>query len=110
MLNILNMQLTWQRAEIFRLLKISRFVESSEILPNTTKDLLLNSPIWYPYFPSKQFGGNFLFKLDRLQCVINSYILTTKQLILSWYGKEKIDVDKLAGAEYELKSWTIQAL
>ena len=42
--------------------------------------------------------------------MINSYILTTKQLILSWYGKEKIDVDKLAGAEYELKSWTIQAL
>ena len=32
-----------------------------------------------------------------LQGLINSYILTTKQAIL--YCKEKIDIDKLAGAE-----------
>ena len=108
MLNILNMQLTWQRAEIFRLLKISRFVIRNT--PKHDKRFVAKFSNMDPYFPSKQFGGNFLFKLDRLQCVINSYILTTKQLILSWYGKEKIDVDKLVGAEYELKSWTIQAL
>ena len=36
-----------------------------------------------------------------LQCVINSKILTTKQLILYWYCKEKMDVDKLAWAAIE---------
>ena len=66
--------------------------------PNLTIDVLLNSPKWYPYFPFKQFGRVFLFILDSLQCVTNSYILIIKQLILC-YCKKKIDVNKLAGGE-----------
>ena len=50
------------------------------------------------YFPFKQFGIIFLLILDSLQCVIKSYILTTKQLIMH-YCKKKIDVDKHAGAK-----------
>ena len=68
-------------------------------VPNTTIDVLLKSAKWHSYFPFKQLGRIFLFILHSLQCVINSYILTTKQLILYWYCKEKIDVDKLTGAE-----------
>ena len=37
---------------------------------------------WCAYFPFNHFGKFFLLILDSLQCVINSYILTTKQLIL----------------------------
>ena len=46
---------------------------------------------WYPNFPFKQFGRIFLFMLDSLQCVINSYILIACEqahLRLNW-GKEK---------------------
>ena len=39
------------------------------------------------------------FTLGTLQCMINSYILTTKQLISCRYYKEKMDIAKLAGAE-----------
>ena len=34
-----------------------------------------------------------------LQCVISLYVLTTRQLIIHRYCKEKMDVDKFARAE-----------
>ena len=75
------------------------FLSSTLSAPNTTNDVLPNSPKGYPYIPFKQFGRILLFILDSLQCFINSYNLTTKQLILYRYCKEKIDVDKPARAE-----------
>ena len=50
--------------------------------PNTTNDVLSNSPKWYPYFLLKKLGRISLLILDSLQYVIYSYILTTKQLVL----------------------------
>ena len=48
---------------------------------------------------SSTVGRTFLFIMESLQCAINTYILTTKQLILYRNCKEKIDVNKQAGAE-----------
>ena len=70
--------------------------------PNMTNNVMPNSHKLYPYFPFKQFLRISLFILDSLQFVTNSYIFTTKQLILYWHCKEKIDVDKRAGQLKEL--------
>ena len=59
--------------------------------PNRTDDVSLNSP--------KTVGRIFLFILEHIECVISSYILTRKPHISCCYCKEKIDVNKLAGAE-----------
>ena len=67
--------------------------------PQTTINVLLNSPKFYPYFSFKHVERILFFILDSLQYVTDSYILTTKQRILYWCCKEKIDVDKIAGAE-----------
>ena len=65
---------------------------------NSTNDVLSNSPKWFPTFLLNSLG-EFSFSCWIAFYVINSYILTTKQLIFYCYCKEKIDVDKLAGAE-----------
>ena len=73
---------------------------------NSTK-VLSNSSKWFHTFLLNSFG-EFSFSCWIAFCVINSYILTTKQLILYWYSKEKIDVNKLAGAG-RVKEWLVTA-
>ena len=46
-------------------------------------------------FLIKQFGRTLLFIMDCLQCVINSYDLTTRQLILYRNCKGNIDINKI---------------
>ena len=74
---------------------------------NLTDDVLSNSSKWFHTFLLNSLG-EFSFSCWIAFCVINSYILTTKQLILYWYCKEKINGDKLAGAE-GVKEWLVTA-
>ena len=72
---------------------------------NLQNDVLLDSSKWFYTFLLSSLG-EFSFSCWIAFCVINSYILTTKQLILYSYCKEKVDVDKLAGAE-RAKEWLV---
>ena len=56
---------------------------------NMTNVVLLNSPKWYLYFPFKQFGRNFLFILNNLQCVINSILSQQNNLFYIEIVKRK---------------------
>ena len=64
-----------------------------------TNDVLVNSPNWAPYFLYKQFGRIWLFNFHSLFHLINSKFLITIYIILFELCKEKLDVDKLSGAE-----------
>ena len=76
--------------------------------PNSTNYAFSNSSKWFHTFVLNSLG-EFNFSCWIAFCVINSYILTTKQLILYWYCKEKIDVDKLASAE-RVKEWLVHSI
>ena len=78
--------------------KLCNYVQLTLSAPNSTNDMLSNSPKWF-HTSLLNSLGEFCFSYRIAFCVINYYIFTTKQLILYWYCKEKIDVDKLAGAE-----------
>ena len=54
-------------------------------------DVLRNSPKWYQTFPFSYWIAYSVW--------LNSYILTTNQLILYWHCKAKLEVDKFAAAE-----------
>ena len=49
--------------------------------PNTTQDVLLNSPKLYPKFPRKQDVRTLILTNDSLLCKIKCFISVIKQAI-----------------------------
>ena len=62
-------------------------------------DVLVNSPNLAPYFLYKQFGRICLFNFHSFLHLISFLFLITSYIILFELCKEKLDVDKLLGAE-----------
>ena len=58
---------------------------------------MLNSPNLSPYFSVNKFERNLLLIFISLLCLINSYVLITKCLILYVICKEKLGVDNWLG-------------
>ena len=64
-----------------------------------TNNVLANSPNWAPHFLYKQFERIMLFNFHNLFHLINSKFLIISYTILFELCKEKLDIDKLPGAE-----------
>ena len=69
------------------------------LLKITTHDVLVNSPNRAPCFLYKQYGRIWLFNSHSLFYLINSKSLIISYTILFELCKERLDVDKLPGAE-----------